>query len=239
MLVQDLEVSLSYFQVTHKFLAGMFAKSDVFVLFGGMNINGYNYNDIRETRDPGLSTLSFEQLFTDKTSEFAPPKSGPLTTGATTSPVSSAGSSASTSSTTRLTLGTTATSTGDVSITGGSLRTTGTTGVSTTAVGTAAVSTTVVSLTSSTAIDGDGARADSESGDDTGLIVGLVVGLVGLCLLLIAVILFFVYRQKKKEGGHADSVSMKLTGSTVIKDITIERRLGGGNFGDVYKGEVI
>eukprot|EP01114_Cavostelium_apophysatum_P022062 TRINITY_DN785_c0_g1_i1.p1 TRINITY_DN785_c0_g1~~TRINITY_DN785_c0_g1_i1.p1 ORF type:complete len:1422 (-),score=266.01 TRINITY_DN785_c0_g1_i1:73-4338(-) len=86
----------------------------------------------------------------------------------------------------------------------------------------------------------------SDSGDSRRMaaIIGGAVG--GAVLLLIAVILIgvLIARSKRRRGGKAEPVALasiemepKINWEQGLKNIRVIERLGGGNFGDVYRGE--
>jgi mannitol-specific phosphotransferase system IIBC component len=93
-------------------------------------------------------------------------------------------------------------------------------------------------------------------GNMLGLILGIVFGVFG-CLLLAGILAFVIIRKKRQNKGekkekvpkskkNSKSASMVETSDVAmetikkdrfkISDIEIQKKLGGGNFGEVYKG---
>lgn len=89
----------------------------------------------------------------------------------------------------------------------------------------------------------DGTDSTSSSPLNLSIVAGIVVALVVVIAgLLIGII---IYRKRAKEAtkrphkkSHDEDVEMvKIPHEKVIKGVTIKDRLGGGNFGDVFRGD--
>ena len=82
-------------------------------------------------------------------------------------------------------------------------------------------------------------KSPSSKSNTTTLIIAVVCGIAGFLLLLAAIILFVLFK-RKKQGDRTSKTEVAM--ETVKKDrykiydIEIQEKLGGGNFGEVYKG---
>jgi hypothetical protein len=78
------------------------------------------------------------------------------------------------------------------------------------------------------------ATAQSDS-DNTTLIVAIVVALVVVAVVASGVVGFLYWRKKNATETSAELIPLQSNWKT-ITDIKILERLGGGNFGEVYRG---
>lgn len=79
----------------------------------------------------------------------------------------------------------------------------------------------------------------SSSTNNVPIIIGAVFGLIGLILvILVILILFFISRRKKSQHSTQQNSSYVQfdADSTRIENVEIQERIGGGKFGDVYRG---
>ena len=89
---------------------------------------------------------------------------------------------------------------------------------------------TTQSMTSSSSISSSNSKL-------VGIIVGSIVGaLLIIGIITIGVVFILKRRQRLKESHESNSTQLSSISKKKIKNIQILERLGGGKFGDVYRG---
>ncbi len=66
------------------------------------------------------------------------------------------------------------------------------------------------------------------------IIITVVVGVIGIAIITLLALL--LVRRRRGETSRGESSLVQLGDLKSIQEVTIKERLGGGNFGDVYKG---
>lgn len=72
-----------------------------------------------------------------------------------------------------------------------------------------------------------------EDGEPLGLILGVVLGAVCICATAVIIIVVLILRRRKSDGSP-EGINMQPLND--LQDIVIQERLGGGHYGDVYRG---
>ena len=84
------------------------------------------------------------------------------------------------------------------------------------------------------------ANDESSSGTSIPVIIGIIAAVVVLVLLVIGVtgcLVFWRMRRKQTRKSEMYAVGVNLSAiSGFMTDIEIQHQIGGGNFGDVYRG---
>lgn len=112
--------------------------------------------------------------------------------------------------------------------------------------------TTTTSTSAETTTTGETVIGGKKS-NTTAIALGVVFGVLGL-LGIVGILVFFIIRRKKnsqkvpkekkpkekkikeRKKSKVQSIAMETIEERVITDVQIEKKIGGGNFGEVYKG---
>lgn len=87
-----------------------------------------------------------------------------------------------------------------------------------------------------TTTGGESNPIEQETPVNVGAIVGGVLGgLAGLILLIVIAFLAFKRYKNRTQNDSNNEITMKFLGKE-LQDIVVLERLGGGRFGDVYRG---
>ncbi len=92
-------------------------------------------------------------------------------------------------------------------------------------------------------LEGGGSETKTNQPNNSTLLIAIIVP-IGVVLLLVGVLAVVLLRRRKNSESGRSEIPMRPTASASstisdfksLKNVKVMNRLGGGNFGDVYKG---